>query len=498
MTITRFDDDQFVDVNNTFLSLLGYSREDIKGKTLVTLGIVRENSKEGTIQNAINRGIAVREIEIKAYSKSNESYIFLLSAEEIYIGSERCLLSVAVNITERKIMENELRKARKEADLANLAKSEFLSRMSHELRTPMNSILGFAQLLEMGELKTGQRKGVNHIMKSGKHLLDLINEVLDISKIEAGHLSLSLEPVQLSGVIPEMIDLVKPQIIEHQIRIDLIDAESNRMFVKSDRKRLKQIILNLLNNAIKYNRESGSIWIKTELRPVDESGATMLRISITDTGLGISEEDLPKLFTPFERIGAEKSATEGTGLGLSVVKKLIEAMSGKLGVESQPGSGSTFWIELPNCENPLEHSEKLSILLNDSEPKLNDLCGTILYIEDNASNIELVGQILINQRSGVKLIYNMTGAETVQLAIENMPDLILLDLNLPDMHGNKVLDLLLAEERTRNIPVVVISADAMPQQLQRLLKGGAKDYLTKPLDIQGFLMIIDKYIPHKM
>jgi PAS domain S-box-containing protein len=497
MLITRFADDQFVDVNNAFVSTLEYSLEEITGQTLFTLGIIRLNSEEETIQELINKGIPVSEIEINAYSKSNKSFIFLLSAEEIFVGLERCILSVAVNITERKIMENELRKARIEADQANMAKSEFLSRMSHELRTPMNSILGFAQLLEMSELNARQSKGVNHIMKSGKHLLDLINEVLDISRIEAGHLSLSLEPVQLSGVIPEMVDIVKTHIIERQIRIELIDAESNSMFVKSDRQRLKQILLNLLNNAIKYNRESGSIRIKTELRPVNESGVAMLRISITDTGLGISEEDLPKLFTPFERIGAEKSATEGTGLGLSVVKKLIEAMSGKLGVESQPGSGSTFWIELPNCENPLEHIEKSGISLNELEPKLTDLCGTVLYIEDNASNIELVEQILTSQRSKIKLICNMTGAETVQLAIDYRPNLILLDLDLPDIHGSEVLHLLLAEERTKKIPVVVISADAMPQQINKMLKAGAKNYLTKPLDVIDFLKIVDEFITSK-
>jgi len=631
MTITRFDNDQFVDVNNAFINLLGYSREEIVGKSLTSLGIVEEIDEGKKIQSFIEKGIPIKEIEINAYSKSHELFIFLLSAEEIYVGLERCILSIAVNITERKraqeqlqwnksllemmsnssplgflVVDNrtdeilyfnkrfcqiwgienieeqmlngdfknndiipyclpvlvdipafaesckplqdennrtvlsdeipfsenrtihryttqirglddqyfgrfyifediteekqsklELMNAKNEAEKANLAKSEFLSRMSHELRTPMNSILGFAQLLEMGELNSRQSKGVNHIMKSGKHLLDLINEVLDISRIEAGRLSLSLEPVQLSGIIPEMIDIVKPQIIERQIRIEVIKSESNQMFVRSDRQRLKQILLNLLNNAIKYNRESGSISIKTELRPVNELGVAMIRVSITDTGMGISEEDLPKLFNPFERIGAEKSATEGTGLGLSVVKKLVEAMSGKLGVESKPGSGSTFWIELPNSESPLENVEKSGIL-KELEPNLVNLSGTILYIEDNASNIELVEQILTNQRSRIKLISNMTGSETVQMAIDYRPDLILLDLNLPDIHGSKVLNLLLDEERTRNIPVVVISADAMPQQLQRLLKAGAKDYLTKPLDVQEFLMMIDKYIPHQI
>jgi PAS domain S-box-containing protein len=322
MVITRFDDDQFVDVNNAFINTLGYSREEIKGKTFVNLGVMREKPEEGTIQELIKRGIPVREIEINAYSKSNELFILLLSAEAIYIGSDRCILSVAVNITDRKMMENELRKAREEADQANLAKSEFLSRMSHELRTPMNSILGFGQLLEMGELTTSQKKGVGHILKSGKHLLDLINEVLEISRIEAGKISLSLEPVQISAVVQEMLDMVKLQASERQIKIEFIDSPSNQMFVKSDRQRFKQVLLNLLNNAIKYNRESGSVLIKTEIQSANNAGIVMIKISITDTGWGISADNMPKLFSPFERIGAEKSMIEGTGLGLMVVKKL--------------------------------------------------------------------------------------------------------------------------------------------------------------------------------
>lgn len=435
----------------------------------------------------------------KILVRSDKTEIPILkTVKRIQISGKEKLLESFVDISLQKHAEEQMQQAKTEAEKANQAKSEFLSRMSHELRTPLNAILGFAQLLEMGQLNTTQKKGVDRILKSGKHLLDLINEVLDISRIEAGRMSLSLEPVQLSGVIAEMIEIVKPQTIERNIRIEFTDAESNRLFVKSDRQRLKQIVLNLLNNAIKYNRDSGSIWIRTELRPASEAASPMLRISMTDTGLGISEEDLPKLFRPFERIGAEKSTTEGTGLGLSVVKKLIEAMSGRLGVESQTGIGSTFWIELPCSESPLEHIEKSGISLIESKPKITDLHGTILYIEDNTSNIDLVEQILLNQRSKIKLIFNKTGTPTVQMALDYRPDLILLDLNLPDIHGSQVLAQLLAEERTKNIPVVVISADALPQQLERLLKAGAKDYLTKPLDVQEFLMMIDKYIPHQM
>jgi PAS domain S-box-containing protein len=493
MTITRFDDDQFVDVNNAFVSTLGYSREEIKGKTLVTLGIVKVNSEEGTIQEAINRGLQVREIEIIAYSKSNNLIILLLSAEEIYIGSERCILSVAVNITERKIMETDLRKARMEADQANLAKSEFLSRMSHELRTPMNSILGFAQLLEMGELTTVQKKGVVHIMKSGKHLLDLINEVLDISRIEAGKISLSLEPVQIGPVIEEMIDIVKLQANERRIKIEFINTPSNQLFVKSDKQRLKQVLLNLLNNAIKYNHEGGSVLINAEIQPANNAGIVMIRIAITDTGLGISAEDLPKLFTPFERIGAEKSLTEGTGLGLTVVEKIIGALGGIINVESVLGEGSVFWFELPYIESQLGSLQK-SGGLHGLASNLANKSGTILYIEDNLSNIELVEQILSSQRSGIHLITRIYGKQALDTAIEYRPDIILLDLDLPDIHGREVLKQLKTDEKTMGIPVVIVSANAMPNQIDKFLKEGAVNYLAKPFDIHDFLKVVDEFI----
>ncbi len=401
--------------------------------------------------------------------------------------------SLLQEIEERKKKEVDLQVARIEADKANLAKSEFLSRMSHELRTPMNSILGFAQLLEMSDLNNGQRKGVNHIMKSGKHLLDLINEVLDISRIESGRLSLSIEPVQLNGIIQEAIDIVRIQASERQISIEVVNTSDTNSYVKSDRQRLKQVLLNLMNNAIKYNKEGGSVVIKSEIKPKSEGESDMIRISVIDSGIGLASEDIPKLFVPFERVGAEKTATEGTGLGLAVVKKLIGAMGGKLGVDSILGVGSTFWIELPQSES---HQDKLkkSGILDALESIISEKTGTILYVEDNVSNIELVEQILTSQRANIRLVTSTLGRRTLDLAVANNPDLILLDLNLPDIHGSEVINLLMNDERTKSIPVVIISADAMPHQLDRLLHAGAKKYLTKPLDVSDFLKIIDEYI----
>jgi len=398
-----------------------------------------------------------------------------------------------LEITEQKRIEKALENAKTEAEKANQAKSEFLSRMSHELRTPMNSILGFTQLMEMGELKASHKKGVNHILNSGRHLLNLINEILDISGIEAGRVSLSLIPVELHKIIGETIDTVHPLTHSLHIKLELKNADADRLFVKADPHRLRQVLINLVSNAVKYNREGGSVIIKTELQQAIDPANAFVRISVSDTGPGINPELLEKLFMPFERIGAEKTGIEGTGLGLMVAKKLMDAMGGRVGVESVPGEGSTFWIELPQSEDQGSvdsHTEYRSA----AQTMLSENIRTILYIEDNASNTELVEQILLDQRPSIHLVSSTKGAQAVPLSIEYAPDLILLDLDLPDMNGFEVINLLLAEEKTKEIPVVVVSADAMAHQIERLMKAGAKDYLTKPLDIRAFLQVVDEYI----
>jgi CheY-like chemotaxis protein/two-component sensor histidine kinase len=302
-----------------------------------------------------------------------------------------------------------------------------------------------------------------------------------------------MEPVKIITVIQEMVEIVQPLANERNLTIELLSSPSNQLFIQSDRQRLKQVLLNLLNNAIKYNRVNGSIQIKTEVMGENEAGIVPLRISVIDTGMGISAEDIPKLFRPFERIGAEKTETEGTGLGLAVVKKLMDAMGGHIEVESTLGIGSTFRIEFPVSENLLAGIEK-NIKSNKSDVLSTNKNGTILYIEDNISNVELVKLILSHQRSGIHLITETNGRQAVPQAIKAAPDLILLDLDLPDIHGSEVIKLLQANEKTCNIPVVIISADAMPKQLQKLFEAGAKHYLTKPLDVTSFLKVIDEFV----
>ncbi|MDB6030900.1 MAG: Signal transduction histidine kinase, partial [Verrucomicrobiales bacterium] len=373
---------------------------------------------------------------------------------------EEKIIHVSREINERKQAEVALHQAKEEAERANSAKSEFLSRMSHELRTPMNAILGFAQLLELDDLKPSQREGVTHILKGGRHLLALINEVLDIARIESGRLSLSREPVRLNEVLQETLDLVKPLAAQKQVRIVIDEALSLDRYVMADRQRFKQVLLNLLSNAVKYNQPGGSVKLSTleSACEASENGSPgKLRLIIADTGLGIAQEKFSRLFSPFERLGAENSSVEGTGLGLALSKRLVDAMGGTLGVESVVGQGSAFWVELGLGQAPGSgESEKTTTAL----PELSSTGSalrTVLYIEDNLSNLKLVEQIL-TRRPALKLVSAMQGGLGISLARERSPELILLDVNLPDMDGNAVLTQLHKDPKTCGIPVVVISA----------------------------------------
>ncbi len=435
--------------------------------------------------------------------------VFILSADiaerkkaEEEIRKINAELEIRVEERTEQLAEKneELSIAKAEAEQANVAKSEFLSRMSHELRTPMNSILGFAQLMDMGELNPAHKKGINQILKSGKHLLDLINEVLDISKIEAGHLTISPEPVEIRGIISETIDIVRHLAEENQISLEFDPSISKKLFVKADRQRLKQVLLNLINNAVKYNRVGGSVKVECGIgsrqlavgsqQQTEDSRLKTVRISVTDTGMGLVQENIEKLFNPFVRIDAERTGVEGTGLGLTISKKLIEAMGGKIGIESERGKGSTFWVELPQSESQIDRHERNGDFIK-SETKTANVSGTLLYIEDNLSNIQLVEQIIETHLPSIRLITEMYGKSAVQFSIDYKPDLILLDLDLPDIHGGEVLKLLQSEPRTAEIPVIILSADAMTKQIEQLMEAGAKNYLTKPIDVVQFLKVVD-------
>jgi PAS domain S-box-containing protein len=392
------------------------------------------------------------------------------------------------DVTERRNAEEALRTAREAAEAASRAKSEFLSRMSHELRTPLNAILGFGQLLEIEDLSPDNRESVGHILKGGRHLLDLINEVLDLAGIEAGRLRLSPEPVGVSEVAREVLELLQPVAAQRAIALRAHSAKGCPSHVLADRQRLKQVLLNLLSNAIKYNRHGGSVVVTCE-----ETGGAALRIVVRDTGPGIPPDRLDRLFVPFERLGAEQTGVEGTGLGLALSKRLAEAMGGSMGASGEGvdgGTGSTFWIELPLAEGQIERWEREARDAPDAPAVPGDERDrTILYVEDNLANLALVQRILA-RRPGVKVIPCMQGELALDLARVHRPELILLDLHLPDINGEEVLRRLRRIPETRDIPVIIISADATSGVRERLATE-AQGFLTKPIDVGQFLETVD-------
>ncbi len=430
-------------------------------------------------------GVALRggpryEVEYRVVWPSGEVR-FVYSQGDVILdeaGQPRRMFGTVQDVTERKLVD--------EVKRASKAKSEFLSRMSHELRTPLNAILGFGQLLERQKPTEVQRKRVGYILSAGKHLLDLINEVLDISRIEAGRMQLSLEPVCVADALEETLDLMRPLATERSIQLSASADIDAGVHVLADRQRFKQVLVNLLNNAVKYTPFFGGVAVSYHV-----PGNEKVRVLVSDTGPGIPAEKLARLFTPFERLGAEQSAIEGTGLGLALSQRLMDAMGGSIGVESGVGKGSTFWIELPLAKSPLERFPRDGAANGARQPSSEPASRSILYIEDNLSNLALIEQMLA-ERPGTALLTSMQGKVGLDLARQHTPDLILLDLHLPDLPGWDVLSQLKADSTTRHIPVVVISADATKRQMNRLMSAGAAHYLTKPLDVNKFFQVLDE------
>lgn len=381
----------------------------------------------------------------------------------------------------------ELQEANRQLRAANEAKNEFLSRVSHELRTPLTSILGFGELLSLGEIEGEQREWVETILRAGRHLLGLLNDVLDISRIETGDLTLSLEPVSVEDVLRDSVDLIRPLAVPLDVDVSShVDAVTHR-YVLGDRQRLRQVLINLLSNAVKYNRPGGSVTIE-----VTERAGDRLRLAVTDTGSGLDEDDMARLFIPFERLGASRTGVEGTGLGLVLSRRLVETMGGTIGVTSEIGTGSTFWLELAAVEaaaleEPVSHDHEVTRLRSYAGPK------RVLYVEDMVANIRLIEEIL-KRRPDITLIPAMLGSIALDLAHEHQPDLVLLDVHLPDIDGHEVLRRLRADPDTRTTPVIVLSADATDRQLHRLVEAGADEYLTKPIAVERLLAVVDQLL----
>jgi signal transduction histidine kinase/CheY-like chemotaxis protein len=377
---------------------------------------------------------------------------------------------------------------KRRAEKASQAKSDFLSRMSHELRTPMNAILGFAQLLKYDKKLNAEQQGnTGEILKAGHHLLELINEVLDLARIESGHADLSFESVKLSGLVDECFLLIAPMAKNQGITISRENI--GEYFVRVDRTRCKQILLNLLSNAIKYNSENGKV--ELDVRPINDAE---LRITISDTGNGIADDQLPELFLPFNRLDARDGEVEGTGIGLTISQQLVEMMGGRIGVDSKLGVGSRFWVELPidTSVQSEEHARPEDKII-ESPVRAESYQHTLLYIEDNPANLNLVSKILAH-RKHIKLLTAHDPRLGLELAMVHHPDLVLLDINMPYMDGYQVLEALKTNEGLQHIPVIAVTANAMIQDVDRGKSAGFSDYLTKPIDVPHFLETIDHYL----
>jgi PAS domain S-box-containing protein len=483
------------DVNKQMEVLTGCTRDELIGAPFKNYFTDPDRAEKSTRQ--VLREKKVTDYELTARARDGRETVVSFNATTFYDRDRKLqgVFAAARDITERKRLDQvlrekniELESARSVAEKANLSKSEFLSSMSHELRSPLNAILGFAQLMASGSPPptSEQKASIDQILKAGWYLLELINEILDLALIESGRLSLSLEPMSLVDVIDECQAMIEPQAQKNGIRMTFPRFEIP-YYVKADRTRVKQLLLNLLSNAIKYNRPQGTVEVTCSV-----SSGNRIRISVHDSGEGLSPEKLAQLFQPFNRLGQEAGAEQGTGIGLVMSKRLVELMGGEIGVESTVGAGSVFWFELNPAAEP--HS-----VVDTAEPPAphhahaqhGAVPRTLLYVEDNLANMQLVEQLMA-RRADMRMLSAGDAILGIALARTRQPDVILMDINLPGMSGIEALQILREDPLTAHIPVLAISANAMPHDIRKGLDAGFFRYITKPIDVNEFMDALDK------
>jgi PAS domain S-box-containing protein len=484
------------DVNKQMEALTGCTRDELIGAPFKNYFTDPERAEAGI--KLVLREKKITNYELTACSRDGKTTVVSYNATTFYDRDRKLqgVFAAARDITERKHLDQELqeqnvelKRARSTAEKANLAKSDFLSSMSHELRSPLNAILGFAQLINSDSPPptSAQTASIDQILHAGWYLLELINEILDLAQIESGRLALSREPTSMAEVMFECQAMIEPQGQKRGLRM-IFPQFDLPCFVDADRTRLKQILINLLSNAIKYNRPNGSVVVDV-LCARSVPGRT--RVSIKDSGAGLPPDMLRQLFQPFNRLGQERNSEEGTGIGLVMSKRLVELMGGEIGVESTVGLGSIFWFELNSATPPI-------LAVETSEP-VADAQGrvtygvpmrTLLYVEDNPANLTLIEQ-LIARRPDMRLLSARDGNLGIQLARANQPEVILMDINLPGISGIEALRILRADPATAHIPVVALSANAMPRDIEKGLQAGFFRYLTKPIKVNEFMHTLD-------
>ena len=482
------------DVNKQMEALTGCTRDELIGAPFKNYFTDQDRAEAGIKQVLAENKIT--NYELTARARDGKETVVSYNATTFY-DRERTLQGVfaaARDVTERKLLDQALQEtnialegAKSVAEKANLAKSDFLSSMSHELRSPLNAILGFAQLLESGPPMPAakQKASIDQILQAGWYLLELINEVLDLALIESGKLSLSPEPLSLNEVMSDCQAMIEPQAKKSGISLSFPRFDS-LYFVNADRTRVKQVLINLLSNAIKYNKAGGHVVVD-----YSASTAERIRINVNDTGEGLSAEKLAQLFQPFNRLGQEAGTEEGTGIGLVVSKRLVELMGGAIGMESTVGKGSVFWIELNLTAAPqIAAGTALPVAVVPAQIPAGAPLRTVLYVEDNPANLLLV-ETLLERRPDIRMLSALDGNRGVEIARASLPDVILMDINLPGISGVQALRILAEDPATAHIPIVALSANAMPRDIERGLAAGFFRYLTKPIKFNEFLDALD-------
>ena len=470
--------------------ITGYDAKEIVGQP-ISVFFSQEDIDAHEPERALREAALTGRLEDNGWRVRRDGSRFwanvIVTAIRDSTGALRGYAKLARDMTERHRVEAELNKATSTAEAANLAKSEFLSSMSHELRTPLNAILGFAQFMQSDvPAPTAEQKvSIEQILQAGWFLLDLINEILDLSLIESGKVALSLEPVSLGEVLSDCRAMMEPLAQKRGITMTFPDFEAPS-FVSADRIRLRQILVNLLSNAIKYNRQDGSIVVECATHTPG-----FIRLDVTDTGLGLTQDKLAQLFQPFNRLGQEKGIEQGTGIGLVVTKRLVEVMNGTIGVESTVDVGTIFWIELIATEAPQSDLAKaapetsLQVQAKDAAP-----ARTVLYVEDNPANLKLV-EMLLARRPDFRLLTAGDGDLGISLARAHLPDAIIMDINLPGISGISALAVLRKHSTTAQIPVIALSANANPRDIEKGLEAGFFRYLTKPIKVDELMDTLD-------